>query len=84
MKVVAQIFLYESALVCTCTRETKAYLYCIVDAVHCSLVKMTHLFLQPLLVYGSDLLKQDDAILCKTCILAGYVNVGGKLGFTHF
>ena len=61
--------------------KSKAYLYCAVDDPHCSIVKMSHFFLQPFFVKRAYLLEQYHRIAGKSVFFGINVDVGGKFAF---
>ncbi len=63
--------------------KPEAYLYRVVNVTHRALVKVSHLFLQPLFVYRPHLLEQYHAILTQSRTRAGNVDMRGQTCLTH-
>ncbi len=61
--------------------ESEAYRKRLVNKPHRARVETAHFFFKPLLVYGANLFKQYNRILCKTAAVCVDRNMGWKICF---
>ena len=72
---------YPSGMLLPFSTDAEADLDRVVNRIHCHLIEVTHLFLQPLFVDRSDLLEQHNAVLAQPGLRATDVNVRRQLCF---